>query len=151
MSSRQIRIGLQIFLAIVIVVLAFVLYESITAPYAEIEREQQLTEDTRERMSALRDVIIDYERSEGAFPDSIEVILGYIEENEELREEFSARFGDDFEIDSLLYSPRSGDLFEYAMQDTAEASTYRLDDPDTDDHIGTLTGDITQTNAASWE
>ena len=151
MSSRQIRIGLQIFLAIVIVVLAFILYDSITSPWEAVEQEEQLTEDTRERMSALRDAIIDFERTEGAFPESIEVVLAYIEDDDELREEFAERFGEDFDLDSLLYSPRSGERFEYAMQDTAEAATYRLDDPETDDYIGTLTGDVTQTNAASWE
>jgi hypothetical protein len=29
--------------------------------------------------------------------------------------------------------------------------TYLLQDPDSDDQIGTLSGDVTQTNAATWE
>jgi hypothetical protein len=37
------------------------------------------------------------------------------------------------------------------VSDTGRVETYLLEDPDTDDQIGTLTGDPTQANAASWE
>ena len=60
-------------------------------------------------------------------------------------------FGAGFMPDSLPFSPRTGNRFELAVVDTTRTATYRLDDPDSDDYIGTLSGDVTQLNAASWE
>ena len=59
--------------------------------------------------------------------------------------------GTGFHPDSLIYSPRSGEEFRYAVNDTARVKTYLLEDPASDDYIGTLEPDITRLNAASWE
>jgi len=60
-------------------------------------------------------------------------------------------FGSGFMADSLIYSPRTGKKFVYTVNDTSAVVTYLLEDPDSDDYIGTLSGDVTQLNAASWE
>jgi len=60
-------------------------------------------------------------------------------------------FGESINLDSLLFSPRTGNRFLYTVSDTGRVETYLLEDPDTDDQIGTLSGDPTQTNVASWE
>ena len=60
-------------------------------------------------------------------------------------------FGDGFMPDSLPFSPRTGNPFEYAVNDTGRVVIYLLKDPDSDDRIGALTPDITLLNAASWE
>jgi hypothetical protein len=60
-------------------------------------------------------------------------------------------FGEGFNPDSLVYSPRTGSMFEYALNDTGRVAIYLLKDPDTDDHIGSLIPDVTLLNAASWE
>ncbi len=42
-------------------------------------------------------------------------------------------------------------MFGLAVNDTSRTNSYLLTDPDSDDYIGTDTGDITELNAASWE
>lgn len=149
--SEQLRTGLQIVLGIVIVGLAYFLYYSITEPYDKIERQQRLTEQTRERMSHIRTALIDFERDSGGFPDSLMVLRRHIQNDSILSTARDSVFGETFNIDSLFHSPRSGNQFQYAVSDTGQVETYLLEDPDTDDKIGTLSGDPTLTNAASWE
>ena len=60
-------------------------------------------------------------------------------------------FGASFNPDSLYYSPRTGNAFLYALNDTGRVAIYLLKDPDSDDQIGAETPDVTQLNAASWE
>jgi hypothetical protein len=153
MASRteQIRIGIQALLAVAILGLAYFLYYSITEPYNRIERQQQLTERTRDRMSDIRTALIDYERDSTSFPDSLDQLLPHIRQDSTLSAAQDSVFSEQFNIDSLFYSPRSGNRFEYAVSDTGQVETYLLEDPDSDDKIGTLSGDPTQTNAASWE
>jgi len=42
-------------------------------------------------------------------------------------------FGRSISLDSLLFSPRTGNRFQYAVSDTGRVETYLLEDPDTDD------------------
>lgn len=149
--SEQLRTGVQIVLGLLILGLGYFLYYSITEPYAEIERQQQITEQTRERMSHIRTALIDYERDSASFPDSLELLLEHVQNDSVLANQQDSVFGGPINIDSLLYSPRTGNRFQYSLSDTGQVETYLLEDPDTDDQIGTLTGDPTQTNAASWE
>ena len=53
--------------------------------------------------------------------------------------------------DSLIYSPRPPHKkFEYTLNDTLRPAIYLLEDPDTEDRIGSLEN-TTELNAASWE
>lgn len=151
MASRtqQIRVGLQIVLGIAIIGLSYYLYYSITEPYDRIERKQQLTEQTRARMGHIRTALIDYERDSTAFPDSLDLLLPHIERDTALSAARDTAWA--VSLDSLLYSPRSGKQFQYTLSDTGRVETYLLEDPDSDDQIGTLSGDPTMTNSASWE
>ncbi len=147
--SEQIRIGLQVALAVLILGLGYYLYYSITEPYNRIERKQELTEQTRDRMSHLRTALIDYEKDSTSFPDSLELVLNHIERDTILSAERDTSWN--VNLDSLLHSPRTGKQFQYTLSDTGRVETYLLEDPDTKDKIGTLTGDPTKTNSASWE
>jgi len=153
MASRtsQIRIGLQVVLVVAILGLSYFLYYSLTEPYDRIERQQQITEETRARMSNIRTALIDYERDSTNFPDSLDVLLTHIREDSMLSNAQDSIFGGPVNLDSLFYSPRTGNRFQYAVSDTGQVETYLLQDPDTDDEIGTLSGDPTATNTASWE
>lgn len=148
--TKQIRIGLQIVLGIAVIGLSYYLYYSITEPYNRIERKQQLTEQTRARMSHIRTALIDYERDSTSFPDSLDLILVHIRNDSALAAEADSAWNI-AHPDSLLHSPRTGKRFQYTLSDTGRVETYLLKDPDTEDEIGTLSGDPTQTNAASWE
>jgi hypothetical protein len=150
-SSGTIQTGIQALLVVVIVGLAYFLYQSITEPYERIERQQQLTEQTRQRMTNIRTALVDYERDSAAYPDSLNILLQHIRGDSILSTRQDSVFGGSFNVDSLLFSPRTGNRFQYAVSDTGRVETYLLEDPDSDDQIGTLTGDPTQANAASWE
>jgi hypothetical protein len=149
--STQLRIGLQVVLAAVILGLSYYLYYSITEPYDRIERQQQLTERTRARMTHIRRALVDYERDSTSFPDSLSLLLDHVRRDSTLLSPPDSAAGDSITLDSLLYSPRTGTPFQYTVSDTGRVETYLLEDPDTDDKIGTLSGDPTKTNAASWE
>jgi type II secretory pathway pseudopilin PulG len=150
-SSQGTRTGIQVGLGIVILVLAYFLYRSITEPYERIERQQRITEQTRERMSNIRTALIDYERDSTSYPDSLNILVQHIQSDSILATRQDSVFGGPLNLDSLLFSPRSGNPFQYTVSDTGRVETYLLKDPDTDDQIGTLSGDPTETNVASWE
>ena len=150
-SSGTIQTAIQALLVVVILGLTYFLYQSITEPYERIEREQRLTEQTRQRMTNVRTALIDYERDSASYPDSLNILLQHIRSDSILSARQDSVFGRSISLDSLLFSPRTGNRFQYTVSDTGRVETYLLEDPDTDDQIGTLTGDPTQANAASWE
>jgi len=149
--SEQLQMGVQIVLGILIIGLAYFLYTSITEPYDRIERRQERTEMTRDRMSNIRTVLIDFEQDSGSYPDSLDLLPRHIRNDSVLSNAQDSIFGGSINVDSLLNSPRSGNRFQYTLSDTGRVETYLLEDPDSDDQIGTLTGDPTQANTASWE
>ena len=150
-SSGAIQTGIQVVLVIVILGLAYFLYRSIDEPYDRIERQQRIIKETRARMTNIRTALVDYEQDSASYPDSLNLLLQHIRQDTLLSTRQDSVFGSPINLDSLLYSPRSGNRFLYTVSDTGRVATYLLEDPDTDDQIGTLTGDPTQANAASWE
>ncbi len=153
--SRTLRVSVQGILVLAILGLSYYLYYSITEPYNRIERQEALTEQTRTRMVQIRTALVDYERDSTTFPDSLGMLLDHVrrdvEDDSLLTEGGDSTFVHSGTLDSLLYSPRSGKQFQYTVSDTGRVETYLLEDPDTDDRIGTLSGDPTKVNAASWE
>ncbi|MDX1637483.1 MAG: hypothetical protein R3281_05915, partial [Balneolaceae bacterium] len=56
-----------------------------------------------------------------------------------------------YQPDSIIFSPRPPhNRFQYTLNDTLRPEIYLLEDPDTDDKIGSLK-QTTLLNAASWE
>lgn len=151
MASGSLRIGLQILLWVLIAALSYVLYRSITEPYELIERQQEITEMTRMRMDKVRQVAIQYESQYERFPSLIDSLLLYAKGDSLFSTKRDSVLGMELNIDSLIYSPRTGKKFEYSTNDTSRVKTYLLKDPDTNDQIGTLLADVTLLNAASWE
>jgi hypothetical protein len=149
--SAQIRIGIQVVLGLMIIGLSYYLYYSITEPFDRIERQEQITEETRSRMSSIRTAIIDYERDSTSFPDSLGVLRLHMQNDSILINAQDSVFGGPVNLDSLFFSPRTGKPFEYTVNDTGRVETYLLKDPDSEDQIGTLEPDPTKTHAASWE
>lgn len=150
-SSRGVQTALQVVLAIAIIALTYFLYVSITAPYEAVERQKELTEDTRSRMDMIRAAMIEHNRRQGRFITTLDSLVMWLNTDSSMVADADSIFGLGFIPDSLPFSPRTGNRFQLAVNDTSRTSTYRLDDPDSDDYIGTLTGDVTQLNAASWE
>lgn len=150
-TSQRIRTGIQIVLGIAIVVLGYWLYVSITEPWEVIERQEELTQMTRERMSDVRAALIRYEERQDRFPMTLDSLHTWVLTDSTIQAQRDSLFGADADLDSLIFSPRTGESFEYAVNDTARVMMYELRDPDSDDVIGTLEPDPTALNAASWE
>lgn len=150
-SSRTLQTVLQVVLGIAIVVLAYVLYVSITEPYERVERQKEVTEQTRDRMKDVRTAMVQYERQNGRYVTSLDSLVMWLKSDSLMIATTDSLFGPAAILDSLIFSPRTGKPFELAVNDTSRVATYQLSDPDTDDAIGTTTGDVTRLNAANWE
>ena len=145
------QIALRIVLSLIIVALVYWLYVSITEPYEEIERQKALTEMTRERMGDIRASLIRYEEENGRYTASLDSLVMFVKLDSLLTVASDSIFGVGVQPDSLPFSPRTGNRFILSVNDTSRVSTYLLEDPDSNDRIGTLLGDITLLNASSWE
>lgn len=150
-SSQGLRTAIQVLLAIVILALFYWLYVSITAPYAAVERAREITELTRDRMELLRTSLINYERTEDRFPGSLDSLVIWVRTDSFMVARRDSLLGTNVNLDSLVYSPRTGNRFLYSVNDTGRVAIYLLKDPDSEDQIGSELPDVTQLNAASWE
>lgn len=151
LEKRGVRIAVQVVLAVAIAVLAYILYQSITEPYAIIERQRALTEQTRERMAHVRTAMVRYERVNERFPTTLDSLVMFVKEDSLMQLKADSVFGAEVVPDSLPFSPRTGKRFDLTVNDTSRVKIYLLEDPDSDDHIGAVQPDITRLNAASWE
>jgi len=145
------RTALQLVLAIVIAGLAYFLYVSITEPYEAVEHRKEVTQMTRDRMSQVRAALGVFERANGRYPGTLDSLVMYVKTDSFVSTRTDSLFGAGFMPDSLPFSPRTGSRFEYALNDTGRVVIFLLQDPDSDDHIGSLRPDVTLLNAASWE
>ncbi len=141
----------QLLLAVVALGLCYYLYLAITEPYNKIKEQKAMTELTRGRMDNVRTSLRYYQQANETFPSSIDSLLIFAKTNDFVRAKSDSLFGNGFSMDSLIFSPRTGKKFLYAINDTSRVKIYELKDPDSDDAIGTLDPDITKVNAANWE
>lgn len=159
LANDTVRTVLQVVLAIVIIVLGYMLYRSIRGPQEVFEREQELTEATRERMGYVRDAMRSYEREYGRFPTTLDSVVTIIKTDSLFTARrdsiFELEEGMTFNVDSLPYSPRNGQRFDLtvARDDSTNVEVYLLEDPASGDFIGTddPTRAAGMLNAASWE
>ncbi len=150
-TSQGTQTAIRVGLAIAIVGLAYFLYVSITEPYEKVERRKELTEQTRDRMDQVRTAMIQYRRDNGRYITTLDSLVMWVKTDSVMVAGADSVFGAGFNADSLAHSPRTGTMFELAVNDTSSTHTYLLSDPDSNDHIGTLSGDTTLLNAGSWE
>lgn len=152
MASNGLRVATQLVLWLVIIGLGYFLFYSITEPYEAVKRAEALTEETRSRMDVIRQVAIHYENQYDRYPGSIDSLEIYAKTDSLFLTVRDSILGAGLTADSLIFSPRNGQPFIYAINDTSKVKTYLLKDPLTADSIGTvLPDDITLVNAASWE
>jgi len=151
MVNQNVKIAIQAVMGILIVALGYWLYLSITGPWQAVERQQALTQLTRQQMVQVRTALTHYERLEDSFPASLDSLMMWIDEDSLISVDPLSVFDSEINLDSLIYSPRTGNIFEYALNDTGRVAIYKLEDPDSDDYIGSNIPDITLLNAASWQ
>jgi hypothetical protein len=144
-------VAIQIGLGIVIVVLTYFLYDSITSPWEAVMEEQRLTDATRTRMNQVRIALRHFDEENDRFPGSIDSLTTFVTTDSVMTLNPDSVFHGSFDVNSFLTSARSGAAFEYVLNDTGRVAVYLLKDPDSDDHIGSREPDISALHAASWE
>lgn len=152
MDSQRVKVSVQVLLGIVILALCYWLYISITGPWKAIEQERAVTQTTRDRMDDVRTALVRHERELDLFPSTLDSLMIWVRQDSVIMSNPDSVFESvGINLDSLLYSPRTGKQFEYVLNDTGRVHIYLLTDPDSDDRIGSETPDVTLLNAASWE
>ena len=153
------RIAIQIGLAALILVLGYLLYVNITEPYDDFKEQERQTTLTRERMDDVRTSLIAFRNANDDYPATLDSLVLFARGDSALNaqaalvmEENETRLSP-FVVDSLPFSPRTGNRFNYeVVSDTTETVIYWLQDPDVPgDSIGSRRVNPAQRNAASWE
>jgi len=140
----------SIVLIVVIIVLAGWLYHTITAPWKEVQAVRAETELVRENLLAINDAIRYYNDQQNRYPQSLDSLVITLEGDSFFRANKDSLLRNRrFDLDRLIVSPRTGNRFEYALNDTVRPQLYLISDPDTDDHVGTLSR-VTDRGAPSW-
>lgn len=156
------RLALQAGLAILIAVLAFALYWSITKPYeAQLERERQVTLG-RERLDDVRTALIAFRDTNDDYPATLDSLVLFVQQDSA----FTAPNFDDqpnrlstySAPDELKVSARNGQPLNYEVvqeTDSTGAATgvkiYWLQDPAApEDSIGSRDANPSNRNRESW-
>lgn len=147
---------LSVVLGIVILFLSWWLYDSIVTPYQVVEARKAETERVRNRLLTLKDAIIQYESRYGHFPPTdggLDSISAYLKSDSLMVAMGDSLFRQipplSYHPDSLIIAPRSGQRFKYTHIDSTRPPLYLLEDPDSDDAIGSLSR-TTMRNAPNW-
>ena len=150
------RLAIQAILAVAVLALSYLLFRTLTDPQKEYERLIGLQVDSRERMGDIRTAMTTYERREGRYLTTLDSLVAFVKTDSALVADGYAPFMSDsrvrpFDADSMIVSPRTGERYRIAIQDTSDVAMYVIRDPASTDSIGALEPIPTLRNAASWE
>lgn len=146
---------LTIVLGLIIVVLAYFLYDSLVTPYQEVKEREAMTEKVRQRLLDAKDALIQYQTRNETFPPTeggLDSLVSFLKTDSVMIVMGDSLFGTTMDVynpDSLIHSPRTGKQFTYTRNDTLRPQIYLLEDPDSDDSIGSLER-TTMRNAPNW-
>ncbi|MAL16885.1 MAG: hypothetical protein CL670_07505 [Balneola sp.] len=147
---------LTVVLGIIILGLTYYLYDSLVTPYQEVLEREALTEKVRQRMLDTKDALIQYEAQNETFPPTeggLDSLIKFLKTDSLMIAMGDSLYGttfDTFNPDSLVYSPRAPyPRFEYALNDTLRPQIYLLEDPGSNDAVGSLER-TTMRNAPNW-
>lgn len=147
---------ISIVLGLVIVALSWWLYDSIVTPYEEVKKRETETEQVRHRMLTLKDALVQYESRFGHFPPTeggLDSLVAYLSTDSLMITMGDSLFRQllplEYSPESIIIAPRSGVRFSYTFNDTTRPPLYLLEDPDSDDKVGSLSR-TTMRNAPSW-
>ena len=144
-------------LGITIILLSWWLYDSIVTPYKVVEEQKAETERVRTRMLTLKDAIVNYEARYGHFPPTdggLDSVVTYLSTDSLMISMGDSLFRQmpplQYSPESMVVSPRDTSLrFLYTRNDTIRPPLYLLEDPMTDDAVGSLSR-TTMRNAPNW-
>lgn len=148
---------LTIVLAVLIVILSWFLYRSLVEPYQRVLEEEQMVERERHRMELVRDVLVQYKNRRGEFPPTeggLDSLINFLKTDSLMVARGDSLFQfmepNTYNPDSIIYSPRPPHVrFEYALNDTLRPQIYLLENPNSEDAIGSLER-TTMLNAPNW-
>lgn len=147
---------ISIVLLFVIVALSWWLYDSIVTPYEEVRQKEAETERVRHRMLTLKDALVQYDSRFGHFPPTdggLDSVVAYLSTDSLMVNMGDSLFRQlpplEYSPESIIIAPRSGVRFSYTFNDTTRPPLYLLEDPDSDDKVGSMTR-TTMRNAPSW-
>lgn len=140
---------------IVIVGLGYLLFQSIYGPYQEVLEQRKEQQMVRERMEAIRDALIAYQRVNDEFPEDLDGLVEFLRTDSTMVAQRDSLFGRPtnvpFDLDRFTYTTRAtGSRFEYSRNDTLRPQIYLLEDPDSEDRIGSMQR-TTLLNASNWD
>jgi type II secretory pathway pseudopilin PulG len=147
---------ISLVLGAIIIVLGYMLYDSIVTPYQEVVEKQRMEERVQERMSDLRDVLIQYKSRNGDFPAELDSVITFLKTDSIMTQIADSMFTDrklaTYKPDSVVFSPRPPHKhFNYMLNDTLRPKIYFLQDPDNPENYIGDSLKTTMLNAASWE
>ena len=142
---------------ITIILLSWLLYDSIVTPYKVVEEQKAETERVRTRMLTLKDAIVNYEARYGHYPPTdggLDSVVTYLSTDSLMISMGDSLFRQmpplQYSPESMVVSPRDTSLrFMYTRNDTIRPPLYLLEDPMTDDAVGSLSR-TTMRNAPNW-
>jgi hypothetical protein len=142
---------------ITIILLSWLLYDSIVTPYKVVEEQKAETERVRTRMLTLKDAIVNYEARYGHFPPTdggLDSVVTYLSTDSLMISMGDSLFRQmpplQYSPESMVVSPRDTSLrFLYTRNDTIRPPLYLLEDLMTDDAVGSLSR-TTMRNAPNW-
>lgn len=148
---------LTVVLAVLIVILSWFLYRSLTEPYQRVIEEEQMVERVRYRMELVRDALVQYKNRKDDFPPTeggLDSLVAFLKTDSLMQARGDSMFTfmepATYNPDSIIYSPRPPHVrFEYTLNDTLRPQIYLLENPDSDDRIGDLER-TTLLNAPNW-
>ena len=147
---------LTIIFGVIILGLTYYLYDSLVTPYQEVKEREAMTEKVRQRLVDTKDALIQYQTRNETFPPTdggLDSLVKFLKTDSLMIAMGDSLFGTTFDVynpDSLVYSPRSPfPKWEYTLNDTLRPQIYLLEDPGSDDAVGSLER-TTMRNAPNW-
>ena len=156
MNLQQRTNLLTLVLGVLVIVLSYFLYRSITDPYEAVVQEKAIQDNVRHRMELVRDALVLYNSRKGTYPPTaggLDTLVNFLKTDSLMVAKGDSLFKfnapDSYSPDALIQSPRSQQRFTYTLNDTLRPKVYLLEDPDSDDAIGDLKR-TTMLNAPNW-
>ena len=147
--------AVRLLLSLVILVMAAALVYVIVTPAQRAAEAQALSDISRQRLSDVRDALTAWRTVHTAYPATLDSVAIFARTDSAFQAQLLTDEGrtSDFNVDSMLVSPRSGQRFQYAVvSDSTGLEIYWLGDPDVPgDSIGARIASPAYRNAASWE
>ena len=148
---------LTILLGVIIIGMSYYLYISIVGPYQAVLDEREMVERERHRMEVARDAIVQYNRRKGNYPPTeggLDSLVAFLKSDSMMvargEDLFEFQPPSSYDPDSVIYSPRPPhNRFEYTLNDTLRPQLYLLENPGSEDQIGSLER-TTMLNAPNW-